>query len=231
LYRRPLHKPVLITNLKRSVAGAASRIGYPRCVPIHPNPLAGIAASPGSGGARARLRQATADLHGRVDAMFPDGLDSLHAYRRYVLGMHRFTADYEIATATQPRASSWLAHDLVALSQPPLPAAGVRVSVADRAERLGWDYVMAGSSLGARVLLREAGHLGFDAAHGAAFLARHAAGADWAVVQSRLAELDVDDARCMALAEAGAREAFALVRTCLERGSEALSLYPDETAI
>lgn len=205
-------------------------IGYPRCVPIHLHPLTGSAVSPRAGGARARLREATAELHGRVDAMFPDGLDSLHAYRRYVLGMHRFAADYETATAMLPRASSWLAQDLAALSQPPLPALDVRRPVADQAERLGWDYVMAGSSLGARVLLREAGRLGFHADHGAAFLARHADGADWAAVQSRLAGLDVDDDRRMALAEAGAREAFALVRTCLERGSGALS-PTDETAI
>lgn len=208
----------------------AGCIGYSRRVPIHANQPTGTAASPRAGEARVRLRRATAGLHGRVDAMFPDGLDSLHAYRRYVLGMHRFAADYEIATATPARSSCWLAHDLVALSQPPLPALGVRLPLAEQAERLGWDYVMAGSSLGARVLLREAGRLGFDADHGAAFLARHAGGADWAAVQARLAGLDVDDSRCMALAEAGARDAFALVRTCLERGSEALSLT-DETAI
>jgi heme oxygenase (biliverdin-IX-beta and delta-forming) len=231
LYRRALHKPVLITNLKRSATVVAYRIGYPRRVPIDALKPSGSAASPRTGGARARLRQATAELHGRVDAMFPAGLDSRHAYRRYVLGLHRFTADYEIATAALPRASSWLALDLMALSQPPLTALGVRLPLADHAERLGWDYVMAGSSLGARVLLRDAGRLGFDAAHGAAFLARHADGAEWAAVQSRLAGLDVDDARRMALAEAGAREAFALVRTCLERGSRALSPHSDETAI
>lgn len=154
--------------------------------------------------------------------MFPNGLDTLLAYRRYVVAMHRFAADHEIATMASPRASSWLAQDLVALSQLPLPAHGARPPLADHAERLGWDYVMAGSSLGARVLLRDVGQLGFDADRGAMFLSRHAAGDDWVRLQSRLAELDTGDIRRMAAAEAGARAAFALVRTCLERSFEAL---------
>jgi heme oxygenase (biliverdin-IX-beta and delta-forming) len=178
-----------------------------------------------------RLRAATSDVHARVDAMFPDGLSSAHAYRRYVLGMHRFAVDYEIATAALPRASAWLAQDLMALSQPPLAADGARLPVADATERLGWDYVMAGSSLGARVLLRDAARLGFSAGDGAAFLSCHAAGVDWAQVQSRLACLDPGDARRMALAEAGARDAFTLVRSCLERSFDALPLHDDETPL
>lgn len=199
-------------------------------MPIHVQPLTGTAAPAPVGAARARLREATRDLHADVDALFPQGLHTAHAYRRYVLGMHRYAVDHEIATGALPRASSWLAHDLVALSLLPLPAQGVRPPLIRQAECLGWDYVMAGSSMGARVLLRDAGRLGFDAHHGAAFLARHASGADWALVQSRLAELDVDDVRRMAAAEAGARAAFRLVRTCLERSFEALPLTSDKEA-
>ncbi|WP_165967509.1 biliverdin-producing heme oxygenase [Luteimonas aestuarii] len=199
-------------------------------MPIHLQPLAGTAAPVAADAARSRLRQATADLHAQVDAMFPRGLGSALAYRRYVLGMHRFAVDYEIATMALPRASAWLAQDLVALSQLPLPAHGTRSPLVDHAERLGWDYVMAGSSMGARVLLRDVGRLGFDASFGAVFLARHASGADWPRVQSRLAELDAGDARRMAAAEAGARAAFALVRNCLERSFEALHFSSDMEA-
>lgn len=165
---------------------------------------------------RARLRDATADLHARVDGLFPNGLDSLHAYRRYLLGMHRFAADHEFATVAMPRLSCWLAHDLSALQLPPLPAQGVRAPLASQDEKLGWDYVMAGSSRGARQLVRDARKLGIGEDSGSRFLERHAAGKDWPHVQARMEALDGADAR-IANAEIGARDAFALVRDCFER--------------
>ena len=165
---------------------------------------------------RARLREATAALHACVDGLFPRGLDSLHAYRRYLLGMHRFAADHEFATGAMPRLSSWLAHDLSALQLPPLPADGVRTPLASQDESLGWDYVMAGSSRGARQLVRDARRLGIGEDNGSRFLERHAAGEDWPRVQARLEALDGADAR-IASAEVGARDAFALVQACFER--------------
>ena len=223
-------QPLLDHEPEGEKAGIGLAFRYAGCVPIHLQPLTGTAAPTPVGAARARLRETTAELHGEVDTMFPRGLDSALAYRAYVLGMHRFAVDFEIATMALPRASAWLAQDLVALSQLSLPPQGSRPPLADHAERLGWDYVMAGSSMGARVLLRDVGRLGFDASFGAAFLARHASGAEWAQLQSRLAELDAGDARRMAAAEAGAREAFALVRTCLERSFESLHFSSDMEA-
>lgn len=173
--------------------------------------------------ARLRLREATADLHAQVDGLFARGLDSVAAYRAYVLGMHRFAVDHEIAIGAMPRQSSWLVRDLVALSLPPLLATGRQAPVADHSARLGWEYVMAGSSLGARRLLRDARRLGFTASNGACFLDQHASGEDWTALLARLSACDPTDARRMALAEAGARDAFALVRLCFERSFDTLS--------
>lgn len=156
-------------------------------------------------------------MHGQVDGLFPQGLDSVDAYRRYLLGMHRFAADYECAIDAVPRHSAWLARDLTTLSLLPLAAEGERRQAAGHGTRLGWRYVMAGSSMGARALLRDARRLGFDHDLGAHFLDRHATGDDWQRVQTQLEALDVGDALHMRQAEDGARAAFALVRACFER--------------
>lgn len=178
---------------------------------------------PRVGAAHARLRAATADLHAEVDALFADGLDSACGYRRYVLGMHRFAADYESATGTAPRQSAWLSEDLDRLSLAPLAAQDLPPRLADAATRLGWRYVMAGSSLGARGLLRDAHRLGHADGRGATFLARHAASDDWAGLRARLQAFDASDASRMACAESGARAAFARVHACLQRSFDHLS--------
>lgn len=173
-------------------------------------------------GTRQRLRAATADLHARVDALFPDGLDSADAYRRYVLGMHRFAVDHEVAIDAPPRQSSWLSQDLVALSLLPLPPLGRRVRIADPFARIGWAYVMAGSAMGARALLRDARRLGFDGRRGARFLERHADGDEWEALQPRLAALDAADEDQHAALARGARDAFACVHHCFTRSLEAV---------
>lgn len=179
--------------------------------PPHPLP------APRVGAAHARLRSATAHLHAGVDGLFVDGLDSEPRYRRYVLGMHRFAADYEIAVGAAPRHSAWLAGDLAHLALLPLPAGGLQRRASGAAARLGWRYVMAGSSMGARQLLRDARRLGYDAGRGASFLAQHAASDEWASLRECLQGLDASDEVQMTGAEAGACAAFALVRTCFER--------------
>lgn len=183
--------------------------------PMIPAPLPSHA--PGACAAHARLRAATADLHEGLDGLFAGGLDSSPQYRRYVLGMHRFAVDYEIAVDAPPRHSAWLAGDLTWLSLDPLPAQGMRCAEPDAAGRLGWRYVMAGSSMGARRLLRDARRLDHDEGRGATFLARHAASDEWGRLRESLLAVDADDAPRMARAEAGARAAFALVRDCFER--------------
>lgn len=178
---------------------------------------------PRVGAAHARLRAATTDLHAQVDGLFADGLDSACGYRRYVLGMHRFAADYEAAVGIAPRHSAWLAEDLDLLSLAPLAARDAQHLLADAATRLGWRYVMAGSSLGARGLLRDAHRLGHADGRGATFLARHAASDEWTGLRARLQAFDAGDAPRMARAEAGARAAFARVHACLQRSFDRLS--------
>lgn len=170
--------------------------------------------------ARQRLRASTADLHARVDGLFPNGLDSVPTYHRYLLGMHRFAADYEAAIAAAPRHSAWLAVDLHSLALRPLPPVGVMRARSDPAARLGWQYVMAGSALGARQLVRDARRLGFRADGGACFLERHADGDAWSGVQAGLAALAEDG---VARAIEGARAAFESVHACFARSFE---LFP-----
>lgn len=167
--------------------------------------------------ARQFLRRQTQHLHARVDAFFVDGLQSAGDYARYLVGMHRFAADHEIAVGTLPRQSFWLACDLQTLGLAPLPPGGVCTPVANADERLGWEYVMAGSSVGARYLLRHALALGHDEAAGARFLTRHAADGGWARVLERLAACAPEDGALMARLQRGACDAFVQVQGCFER--------------
>ncbi|MCD9027792.1 biliverdin-producing heme oxygenase [Luteimonas sp. BDR2-5] len=166
---------------------------------------------------RHRLREATAQAHARIDARFARGLGEAGAYPRYLVGMHRFAIDFETATGRPPRQSAWLARDLVALALSPLPATQARAAIDDAGERTGWDYVMAGSSLGARRLLRDVRALGHTRESGACFLAQHAHSDDWPTVQQRLAGFDSGDARQLAALTRGALDAFAAVAACFAR--------------
>ena len=175
------------------------------------------------------LRAGTSDLHARVDAWFPDGLGTTLAYARYVVGMHRFAADFEIVVDALPRQSFWLSGDLRHLQRTPLPPSGVRSRAVDADERLGWEYVMAGSSLGARHLLRGVQALGHDEQSGACFLVRHAGGVEWRSVLDRLAARAASDAPAPSLLQ-GARDAFLLVQSCFERSFDAIPASRQEAS-
>lgn len=176
------------------------------------------------------LRAGTSDLHARVDACFADGLGTPLAYARYLVGMHRFASDYEVVIDAVPRASYWLAGDLAHLALAPLPPSGVRGFASTADERLGWDYVMAGSSLGARHLLRGVQALGHTETAGARFLARHAGGDTWRNVLERLnarsAQVDLPRTHLLQ----GARDAFLLVQSCFQRGFDAIPAPHEEPA-
>lgn len=172
------------------------------------------------------LREATRQSHARVDGLFPGGLDRDDTYRRYALGMHRFVSDHEQTAGRPPRLSVLLARDLQALGLPPLPAHG-RLSRSRRpADTLGWDYVLAGSALGARALIRDARALGHDAQRGAAFLVHHAASDDWSRVLVRLA--DQPDPGMHASVAAAAIRAFDHVANCMQRALD--TFIPAPTA-
>lgn len=173
----------------------------------------------------ARLRECTADLHARVDRLFPHGLEDATTYRRYLLGMHRFAADHETVIGVTPSHSAQLARDLQAVALAPLTADGLRRPLRDPATRLGWEYVMAGSGLGARRLVRDARRLGHDAASGAAFLEAHAASDAWPRLLERLSGFDAAPGAATAeRAIEGARQAFALVHACMLRAFDRLPL-------
>ena len=177
-------------------------------------------ASRAPSGARESLRDATAAQHAQVDSAFPDGLGTPQAYARYLRGMHRFALEFERATGHTPRHSRWLAQDLAAVGLAPLPVLQPQPPVHDADAATGWEYVMAGSSLGARYLVRAVRRLGHSAEHGARFLECHGTSDDWRQVQTRLVAFDVDDAPRLARLIGGARDAFTLVAACLARGSD-----------
>lgn len=177
-----------------------------------------------TGAVRQQLRTRTADLHARLDSRFPQGLTSPEAYAGYLVGMHRFASDYEVMVGQLPRHSFWLARDLQHVGLLPIPPSGVCTPITDPDERLGWHYVMAGSSMGARALVRQARALGHRDDAGACFLAAHAASADWSEVLARLdASPSVDDAAALRT-ERGARAAFQHACLCFELS------FPDSPA-
>lgn len=164
---------------------------------------------------RWRLRDATADAHARVDARVGDAFHDTAGYAAFLAGMHAFVrcaravvGDVDDLAACEAA----LADDLQVLGVPPLDIDAVPAPGRDVA-RLGWRYVVAGSSLGARVLVRRAQVLGFDAGHGARYLALHARGDAWTSLLSTLDGLRPDPAS-EADACDGARAAFDCAERC-----------------
>ncbi len=169
-----------------------------------------------TGALRQQLRTRTADLHARLDSRFPQGLTSPETYAGYLVGMHRFASDYEVVVGRLPRQSFWLARDLQHVGLSPIPPSGVCSPLSDPDERLGWDYVMAGSSMGARALVRQARALGHRDDAGACFLAAHADSADWPDVLGRLDASGSPGEATVERMERGARAAFLHACLCFE---------------
>lgn len=104
------------------------------------------------------LRARTAAAHARLDAGFAGGFRDALAYDAYLAGMARFL-DHAIAVIG---AEAWLLEARAALASDlglhaPLPPAPT--AEGDVARVAGWRYVVAGATLGARVLLRQASAL------------------------------------------------------------------------
>lgn len=166
---------------------------------------------------RWRLRDATAAAHARVDARVGDAFDDVAGYAIFLRAMHRFVANARHVLGD--------ADDLVACEAALLadigvvggiPFAGEHPPATTRDDaRLGWRYVIAGSSLGARVLLRRVEVLGFDARHGARYLALHARGDAWRTLLDTLDALRLTAVEEHAACD-GANEAFACVERCLD---------------
>ena len=169
---------------------------------------------------RNTLRQSTSDAHSRVDALVGGGFADRAAYRHYLRGMHGFLAASRAALGHQGALEPLqvaLLDDMRMLDVRPLPDVvhhGPRLN--DEAARLGWTYVLAGASVGARPLMRQAQLLGYGGGSGADFLQRFARSPMWGDVLSRLdaATLDPEQAgRCRDAAVA----AFAAAEAAFHR--------------
>ena len=156
---------------------------------------------------RSQLRDATRPAHARVDALFRDGLGEPGTYAGYLAGMHRFLGAVWHALPDLGTPLTLLQDDLEAIGHA-VPALPEPHPVA-AAETLAWRYVIDGSSLGARVLLRQVAALGVDAGRGATFLAHHAGGAAWDATCRDLDAFPPDPTGLRALCAAADR-AFAL---------------------
>lgn len=162
---------------------------------------------------RWRLRDATASAHARLDHRLESAFDTPAGYAAFLQGMHRFVAGACTALDGDPvvaASAEALRRDLVDLGAAPLSAATAVAASQDGA--IGWRYVLAGSSLGARVLAPRAGALGFDATHGGRYLALQAASPAW---REFLGMLDGTDDTDGAGACEGACAAFALADASL----------------
>lgn len=164
---------------------------------------------------RWRLRDATAARHACLDAQLDHAFDDPAGYAVFLQAMHRFVccARQVIGDADDLQAcEAALVDDLAVLGRTPLTSAGPYAGHEDA--RLGWRYVVAGSSLGARLLLRRAEALGFDATRGARYLALHARGDAWRRLLGVLESLHLDEPARRSACD-GANAAFATVEQAL----------------
>ncbi len=162
---------------------------------------------------RIELRERTAKSHQELDALV-GAFDSDASYHRYLIGTAAFRPAIEqvLAQSCFPEALggyrlSPVGREVMAdmedlgLSAPPLVAVEECRS-ADAA--LGLLYVLEGSALGARLLVKRAAALGFDQNRGARHLARQASSLDsWRNYLEALERADpfvMDDCAAAALA-------------------------------
>ena len=173
---------------------------------------------------RASLRDTTSDAHGRVDALVGGGLVDDAGYQRYLRGMYRFIAASEAALGPAWQLTplrALLLEDMQAqgMSDESDPGIGFSMPV-DDADRLGWAYVVAGASVGARQLARQAETLVSGTTGSTGFLHHFARSPLWADVLSRLAAATLDTRqadRC----RAAALSAFATAEAAFRSAGDA----------
>lgn len=160
-------------------------------------------------GLRSALRYFTQDSHKRLDAtvgMF----DDKESYRRFLAGSYWFRKSLQAACA---RIDFWpvelwleeLALDLQDLGDADIIPVTMRpISAPSRADQLGLLYVLEGSALGARLLLRRAEELGYGPEHGGRHLYRQTADRQrWPAFLTLLeASDDIDQDRSLQTARA-----------------------------
>ena len=170
---------------------------------------------------RNHLRIATREAHEQLDAMV-GSLDSRAAYRSYLAGIagFRLPVEHRITEAGNPYATDLIGAeiglDLAHMDVTP-PLSGEFELPRGESAMLGLLYVIEGSALGARLLVRYAEAIGLDEASGAAHLFRQAGNlSGWKSFVEALESAEDYDARSAldsALSTfAFARRAFALAQ-------------------
>lgn len=143
------------------------------------------------------LRDRTRPAHQRLDRLVGP-IDSAERYAAFLRASyaHRAAVENYLAAATWPSAfGAWRPTVLLPLLRQDLVDLGLALPhirpldlSKDISSRIGVAYVQEGSSLGARLIVKMAGRLGFDGAYGARHLAAQADGlSNW---QSFVAIID-----------------------------------------
>lgn len=169
------------------------------------------------------LKTSTAEQHARLDELMANGLADVAAYTRYLQAMAELLEMLGQAPIDEESRNHWatwfdgeriacLRADLGLLKASPAVAAA---AVLPPSGWMGANYVLEGSALGARVLLRDANALRErDGRVPVSFLQHHAGRGDrWPRFLSALAALE---GRMRDGAERGAQHAFALVAHALK---------------
>lgn len=170
---------------------------------------------------RFQLRQSTSDAHAALDDLVGP-LRSRADYRRYLIGIAGFRLAVEpvldsfalrsFAGRWRPtRIASALREDLADLGMSGVGFSDVTPRIGSVDEFLGCAYVLEGSALGARVLLKRALELGLDADHGARHLAIQAGALDnW---RNLVVLLDSAEPFNIEVAKGGAAAAFGTAKS------------------
>jgi heme oxygenase len=190
-----------------------------------------IRSAPQRGHARRSLRSETAVLHETVERLFAPERMTRDGYIRYLMmnrplasiepvleaaGIYRVLPDWDIR-----QRRFVLASDMGAMGVPTQEPRAIAIS-GDIGTLLGWSYVLEGSRLGARFILK-----GIEATRdqeliGATQFLRHGAGLDlWTAFTAALSRIDNDPSAIEAAVEA-ARAAF----SCFEAVTESLTQFP-----
>jgi heme oxygenase (biliverdin-IX-beta and delta-forming) len=184
-----------------------------------------IKSAPQPGHARRSLRNETAILHEAVERHFAPGRMTRDAYIRYLMmnrpfasiepaleaaHIHRILPDWDIR-----QRRFVLASDMHAMGISTGEPRAIAISD-DIGTLLGWSYVLEGSRLGARFILK-----GIEATRdqeliGATRFLRHGAGMDlWTTFTAALSRIDNDPSAIESAGEA-ARAAFSCFKTVTE---------------
>ena len=173
--------------------------------------------APQEGHARRSLRNETAALHAAVERHFAPWRTTRDAYIRYLLmnqpfasiepaleaaRIHRVLPDWDLR-----RRRFVLASDMVALGIPTCETRTIAISD-DVGTLLGWSYVLEGSRLGARIILKQIESIQSPELNGATRFLRHGAETNlWTRFTAALSRIDNDRPAIENACEA-ARRAF-----------------------